>query len=364
MQAQNIIFPAQILRGPGVISQLGAICSRLGKRALVIGGHQALAAVGDNIRHCLEGTSVTLVGSEWYGGECSEGHILRLAKQVVALSADIIISVGGGKSLDTGKAVGVACQIPVVTLPTIAATCAAVTPLSIRYFDDGHFRDLYPLPQAPAAVIIDSQLLAQAPLRWLAAGLGDTLAKWYEFRAISSQHSDLSGVARSSSANSRICYDLIAAYGAPACDAVRAGKANSELDQVLDAIFMFAGLTSLMSSGAHAAASHAIYEGFTVCDKTREFGHGLLVGLGNLCLLALEDRSDEELREAVLLSHACAVPLRLREIAELNDQELASIIQASLHAPDMQNMPHAVTADALYAAFARVESMADALALY
>jgi glycerol dehydrogenase-like iron-containing ADH family enzyme len=42
---------------------------------------------------------------------------------------------------------------------------------------------------------------------------------------------------------------------------------------------MFAGLTSMMSSGAHAAAAHAIYEGFTVCDKTREFGHGLLVGL-------------------------------------------------------------------------------------
>lgn len=363
MQAQNIIFPAQILRGPGVLSQLGEICSLLGKRALVIGGHKALEAVGNKINHTLKSASVTIVGTEWFGGETSEGNIGRLVNQARALSADLIISVGGGKSLDTGKAVGVTAHLPVITIPTIAATCAAVTPLTIRYHDDGHFRDLYPLSRAPAAVIIDSELLAQAPLRWLAAGLGDTLAKWYEFRAISSHHAELSGVARSSSANSRICYDLIASYGAAACESVRAGKANAELDQVLDAIFMFAGLTSLMSSGAHAAASHAIYEGFTVCDKTREFGHGLLVGLGNLCLLALENRSDDELREAVVLSHACAVPLRLSEIADLSAGELEEIIQASLHAPDMENMPYPVTAESLYAAFARVEAVADELAL-
>ncbi len=89
MQAQNIVFPAQILRGPGVLSQLGEICSQLGSRALVIGGHQALAAVGKKISHSLEGASVTLVGSEWFGGESSEGQILRLASRALEL-------VGGG----------------------------------------------------------------------------------------------------------------------------------------------------------------------------------------------------------------------------------------------------------------------------
>ncbi|MCG8707525.1 iron-containing alcohol dehydrogenase family protein [Brenneria sp. 4F2] len=361
MQAQNIIFPAQILRGPGVISQLGDICALLGKRALVIGGRQSLAAVSDKIRRQLQNSAVELTGSAWFGGESSEKNISRLALAVKARKADMVISVGGGKSLDTGKAVGVRASVPVVTIPTIAATCAAVTPLTIRYHDDGRFRDLFPLPQAPASVIIDSEIIAAAPLRWLAAGLGDTLAKWYEFRAISGHNNQQNGVARSSRANSRICYDLIGRYGASACDAVRAGKPTSELDQVLDAIFMFAGLTSLMSSGAHAAASHAIYEGFTVCDKTRAFGHGLLVGFGNLCLLALENRSDDELLEAIKLAHACALPLRLREIAELNSEELDSIVQASLHAPDMGNMPAVTTAAALYQAIARVETLADSI---
>lgn len=361
MQALNIIFPAQILRGAGVINRLGGVCAALGKRALVIGGHAGLAAVDTQIRHQLAASAVDLVGMEWFGGVCSEENIQRLAHQVEVTGADLVIGVGGGKALDTSKAVAVQTHVPVVTIPTIAATCAAVTPLTIRYHANGHFRDLFPLAQAPAAVIIDSEILATAPLRWLAAGLGDTLAKWYEFRAISVRHQNHSGVAQASSANSRICYDLIKAHGPAACDAVRAGKPNAALEQVLDAIFMFAGLTSLMSSGAHAAAAHAIYEGFTVCDKTREFGHGLLVGFGNLCLLALENRRDDELLEAVRLAHACAVPLRLSDIAALDTGELEQIVQMSLHAPDMKNMPDNVTAQALYQAIARVEAMAEQL---
>lgn len=359
MQAQTIIFPAQILRGPATLSRLAQVCAKIGRRALLIGGRQALMAVSDIVKAQLAAGPVTLVGCEWFGGECSETQIDRLALVVADLGIDLIIGAGGGKALDTCKAVGAAANVPVVAIPTIAATCAAVTPLSIRYFDNGQFQDLYPLPQAPAAVIIDSDLLARAPMRWLAAGLGDTLAKWYEFRAISVQQSRLVGIQRSSQANSLICYDLIATYGPAACQAVRDGRANAGLDQVLDAIFMFAGLTSLMSNGAHAAAAHAIYEGFTVCPKTHDFGHGLLVGFGNLCLLALENRSDDELREAMTLAQDCAVPLRLSEIAQLTAEELDAIVQASIHAPDMENMPGKVTAADLYAAISRVEAMAE-----
>lgn len=233
-----------------------------------------------------------------------------------------------------------------------------MAPLSIRYDDNGNFFDIFPLPQAPAAVVIDSALLAKAPPRWLAAGLGDTLAKWYEFRAVSTRHPAREGNALSSLAHSEICYDVIAEHGPAAYAAVQRGESSASLDQVLDAIFTWAGLTSLMSNGAHAAAPHAIYEGFTFCDKTREFGHGLLVGFGNLCLLALEHRSDEEVLEEMRLARDCGVPLRLSEIAELNAAELALIVRESVHAPDMENMAEAVTEARLLAAIARVEALA------
>ena len=51
MQAQNIIFPAQILRGAGAVSRIGEVCGLLGSRALIIGGHSGLAAVEAHIRY-------------------------------------------------------------------------------------------------------------------------------------------------------------------------------------------------------------------------------------------------------------------------------------------------------------------------
>lgn len=361
MSEQNLVFPARVLRGAGVIHQLGEICRELGQRALLIGGHQALKAVEPQVRTQLADAEVTLLGCEWFGGETSLAQIQRLGDLAISLKADVIIAAGGGKSLDTCKAVGAEHNLPVITIPTIAATCSAVTPLSIRYDDHGNFHDIFPLPQAPAAVIIDSELLAQAPLRWLAAGLGDTLAKWYEFRAVSQRHPPVDANAKSSLAHSLICYEVIAQHGAKACEAVRRDLPDHHLDQVLDVIFTFAGLTSLMSNGAHAAAAHAIYEGFTFCDKTREFGHGLLVGYGNLCLLALENRADDELLHEMALARQCGVPLSLKEIADLTDEELAMIVRESVQAPDMENMAHPVTVEALCQAISRVEALAAGL---
>ncbi|MFC7776551.1 iron-containing alcohol dehydrogenase family protein [Pantoea sp. GCM10028869] len=358
MTQQNLVFPARVLRGAGVINQLGAICAGLGQRALLIGGHQALQAVEAQVRAQLLAANVTLLAQEWFGGETSINQINRLAAMASELHAEVLIGVGGGKSLDTVKAVGAQIGVPVITLPTIAATCSAVTPLSIRYDDNGNFFDIFPLPQAPAAVIIDSELLAKAPARWLAAGLGDTLAKWYEFRAVSARHPAREGNALSSLAHSQICYNVIGEHGPAAYAAVLRGESSASLDQVLDAIFTWAGLTSLMSNGAHAAASHAIYEGFTFCDKTREFGHGLLVGFGNLCLLALENRTDEEVLDEMRLARDCGVPLTLSEIAELDESELALIMSESVHAPDMENMAETVTEARLLAAIARIEGLA------
>ncbi|MFP1778943.1 iron-containing alcohol dehydrogenase family protein [Lonsdalea quercina] len=359
---QQVIFPAKIVRGADASRQLGDICAGLGTRVLVVGGHQAVAATEAIIRTQLTLAGLTLSGVEWFGGHCSDKQVERLCARVAETHSDVLLSVGGGKSLDTGKLVAHQTGIPVVTLPTIAGTCAAVTPLSVRYEEDGHFVDLCHLPSAPNAVIIDSTLLAQAPLRWLAAGLGDTLAKWYEFRAIDTGHNQ-SGLAASSRAHSAICFQLIERFGAEACRAVAENRSTEALDQVLDAIFLFAGLTSIMASGAHAAAAHALFEGFTVCDKTRDFGHGLLVGFGNLCLLALEARSDEALLEALSLAHACAVPLTLADISpDLTDAELQAILQAAVKTADMDAMPFTVTETMLREAIRRVESLAARIA--
>ncbi|NIA88017.1 iron-containing alcohol dehydrogenase family protein [Rahnella aceris] len=357
MFTHRLVFPASVLRGRGAIKHLGAMCGRLGQRAMLVGGKRAIASVEAKVADQLEQQMVSYLGSEIFNGVCCQEEINRLADVFRTQGVEVIIATGGGKALDTAKAAGVACNIPVVTLPSIAGTCSAVTSLAFRYHQDGEFRDMMPLPCGPAAVVIDADLLATAPLQWLSAGIGDTLAKWYEYRAISdlNQLTGLAGVART---NSELCYTLIEHFAADACFAVHDGKANNALEQVLDAIFLYAGLTSVMSNGAHTGASHALYEGFTACPKTRHIPHGLLVGYSNLCLLALENRSDDELLTAIALARDSAIPTQLAHIATgLTEQDLAVIIDRSLSTPDMANMPWEVEFAEIRAAMERVERL-------
>ncbi|MBU9864029.1 iron-containing alcohol dehydrogenase family protein [Rahnella aceris] len=357
MFTHRLVFPASVLRGRGAIKHLGAMCGRLGQRAMLVGGKRAIASVEEKVADQLEQQMVSYLGSEIFNGVCCQEEINRLADVFRTQGVEVIIATGGGKALDTAKAAGVACNIPVVTLPGIAGTCSAVTSLAFRYHQDGEFRDMMPLPCGPAAVVIDADLLATAPLQWLSAGIGDTLAKWYEYRAISdlNQLTGLAGVART---NSELCYTLIEHFAADACFAVHDGKANNALEQVLDAIFLYAGLTSVMSNGAHTGASHALYEGFTACPKTRHIPHGLLVGYSNLCLLALENRSDDELLTAIALARDSAIPTQLAHIATgLTEQDLAVIIDRSLSTPDMANMPMDITFEDVRRGIERVERL-------
>ncbi|MCR9001211.1 iron-containing alcohol dehydrogenase family protein [Rahnella perminowiae] len=357
MFTHRLVFPASVLRGRGAIKHLGAMCGRLGQRAMLVGGKRAIASVEAKVADQLEQQMVSYLGSEIFNGVCCQEEINRLADVFRTQGVEVIIATGGGKALDTAKAAGVACNIPVVTLPGIAGTCSAVTSLAFRYHQNGEFRDMMPLSSGPAAVVIDADLLATSPLQWLSAGIGDTLAKWYEYRAISdlSQLTGLAGVART---HSELCYTLIRHFAAGACFAVQDGKANNALEQVLDAIFLYAGLTSVMSNGAHTGASHALYEGFTACPKTRHIPHGLLVGYGNLCLLALENRSDDELLAALALARASAIPTQLAHIVTgLTEQDLAVIIDRSLTTPDMANMPMDITFEDVRSAVERVEGL-------
>lgn len=361
MNTQTLTLPATIIRGPQALSSLGNIARTLGRRALIIGGHRARATVRETLETQLAEHGLSLVGDEWFGGDSTRTQIDRLKALADTQEADLLIGVGGGKALDTVKAAAAEANLPLITLPTIAATCAAVTPLTVTYTEEGHFLDLYNLPKAPDAVIIDSQLLATAPLRWLSAGLGDTLAKWYEFRALG-KNGEGTAIAASSVASSRICYDMIRQYGGEACTGVREQRHTPALEQVLDAIFTFAGLTSIMASGAHACAAHGIYAGFTACDKTRHFGHGLLVGFGNLCLLALENRSDDEITEALQIARDCAVPLTLDDIEPtLTEEELNTVITAALASHDMGHMPFPVSAKDLHQAMQRVATLSALL---
>ncbi|MEG2437765.1 MAG: iron-containing alcohol dehydrogenase, partial [Cetobacterium sp.] len=76
-----------------------------------------------------------------FNGECSKNEINRIVKIVNEHNYDCIVGVGGGKTLDTAKAVSFYTKKPVVIMPTIASTDAPTSALSVIYTDDGAFEE-------------------------------------------------------------------------------------------------------------------------------------------------------------------------------------------------------------------------------
>ncbi|WP_413282845.1 iron-containing alcohol dehydrogenase family protein [Vibrio sp. MA40-2] len=353
-------FPNKIFRGSQSLDQLKSIAEKLGKRAFILGGNRALQAALPLMNKGLE--TIDVVQSVNYGGECSQNNIDVLTGLIEQHEVDFIIAVGGGKALDTGKLVAEQVGLPIVTIPTIAATCAAIATVSILYDNDGQYLDFCMLKNAPDCVILDPQLIAKAPVKWLSAGLGDTLAKLYEYRVVSSNN-PASSLNMSAFSNSQLCFDVISRFGPDAYRSVLEGEASFALEQAMDAIFIYAGFTSIMGVGSHVAAAHGLYNGFTINDKTRHFGHGLLVGYGNLCLLALENRDDSEILKAIQLAKTCGVPVTLSEIAELSETELNQIIDAAIETSDIQDMPFVVTRQDMLLAMKRVDTLAYSVSM-
>jgi glycerol dehydrogenase len=182
------VAPAKVIRGSQILTQATDAIARLGSRPLIVAGERTLAVTQQSLQPLLKHQRLH-IAQAFYAPDCSEASLKALHKAAKEHKADVIIGIGGGKALDTAKLIAHQLELPVVTIPTSAATCAAWTALSNVYSDEGAFLYDVPLANCPDLLILDYDLIKTAPQRTLVAGIGDAIAKWYE-ASVSSGHSN------------------------------------------------------------------------------------------------------------------------------------------------------------------------------
>ena len=342
---KRTIGPPVYQRGHGILPLVGEIAASLGQRVFIAGGKTALSITCSEIVASLEKTGLEVVAVEWYGGQCSWRNIRTLEAKAISTQAQCLLAVGGGRALDTIKAAAFASQLPVITIPTIAATCAAWTPLAAIYDDNGEYLEFSRKAALPSAVLVDTKIIAEAPARYLVSGLGDTLAKWYELAA-STRGRQLAAPVQAGLRLGKLCKDIIIEEGPNAYQSVTKGEATTSLDQVVDTIIAIAGCVSgLGGDEARTAAAHAIYSGLTAMEAVHHMVHGEIVGFGILAQLALENRPEDEVEEFLTLSYQIGLPITLNQLGinHLTDLDWQRIASLSLEVEDMAAMPFAVT---------------------
>ena len=348
--------------GDDALSRIPEICPAYGRTAVLIGGHKALAAIEPGIRAAAEG-AVDILATIWYGGEATDENITRLMDDEQVKKADMVFAAGGGKALDTCKTLGLRTGKPVITFPTIASTCAAVTAVAILYHEDGSFKANQFLPAPPAHAFIHLPVIAAAPKRYLWAGIGDTYAKYFE-ASVSARGDRLTHYHDLGVGVSKKCLDPLLTYGKQALMDNEAGRVSEALEQVVLTVIVNTGIASILLTADHiidynTALAHAIFYALTAFPdlpiETRHL-HGEVVGFGVLALLAL-DGQDDMLRTMIDFNRSIGLPTRLEDI-EVTLADLDRVIPKVLRMPDIEHYPYRVTQQALRAAFERLEAEA------
>lgn len=356
MTDYSITLPSYTV-GANAFEKIPDVCGRAGRRAVIIGGRRALAAAEGRIRAAM-GAALSAPPALFYGGEASEENISALAVREEVLQAEMIFAVGGGKALDTCKALAQRTGKPVFTFPTIASTCAATTAVSILYHPDGSFSQPYFLEGPPAHAFIDTQILAAAPDRYMWAGMGDTYAKFYE-SAVSSRGEVLPHYHELGVVTARMCVDPVLRWGVQALADNRAGAATDALEQVVLAIVVTTGIASILLTAEHTidyntGLAHAIFYALTSYPHIeKKHLHGEVVGFGVLILL-LADRQFDAFVQLHRFMRKAGLPVSPGEI-ELTGAEVLDVIPKVCEMPDVQHNPYPITKSLLTEAFARLE---------
>lgn len=230
------------------------------------------------------------------------------------------------------------------------------------YNPAGEFERYLFLPQNPDVVIADTAIIAAAPARFFAAGVGDALATYFEARACyRADGINLVGKrpSRTGLGLARLCYELLGENIELAMDAVRHHVTTPALEQTIEATIYLSGV------GAEAgglAAAHAVNNGMSVVPDLHRAQHGEKVVFGLLTQLVLERAPQAELDEVMRIIQLAGLPMTLQEmgLSQFVESEWRQVAKLACDPLDtMGNMPMSVSEQDVYHAMIAANAMAE-----
>ncbi|MCH4171160.1 MAG: glycerol dehydrogenase [Lactobacillus sp.] len=345
-EALMFVSPDKYLQGAGILEQCQDYLHPLGRKVLMMADAIVWPIAGDAFTGYLENNGFTVTRVE-FGGEASVEEITRITKIARDAKVDMVIGLGGGKTLDTSKAIAQAVNARLVIAPTAASADAPTAGLSVLYTPDGQFDQYEFYTRHSDLVLVDTQVIANAPVRTLVSGISDAMATNIEAKATAKKHGVTMGGGKATFAGRAIaaeCERVLWEYAYEAVESNKAHVVTPALEAIVEANTLLSGLG--FENGGLAAA-HAIHNGFTaVHGEIHSLTHGEKVAFGTMVELVLQGTPHDELNKYIEFYLTLGLPITLEatHLDQLSDAELLEIGKLAT-APDetMKNMPFTVT---------------------
>ncbi|MBL1227743.1 iron-containing alcohol dehydrogenase family protein [Enterococcus sp. BWB1-3] len=292
-----------------------------------------------------------------YGGRCTDKEIAKAAVYAKEERMSGIVAVGGGTVSDLGKAAAYQLGIPIIILPTLAATCAAYTPLSVVYKEDGEMDryDVYPVSNS--LILIEPSVILHSPVNLMVAGIGDTLAKWYEADTMISQLTVQPIEIGVASFAARQCREILLRDSEQAIAAMKTGKLNQSFLNVIETNILLGGMVGGFGDDyGRTAGAHSIHDALTLLPDSHHQLHGNKVAYGVFVQLVIEDKWNE-IEELLSFYRSMNLPASLKELGfSLSDAEYKAVAErAAAPHETIHYMKETITPEVVYQAMQALE---------
>ena len=279
---------------PDALKMAGEEISRFGRKAFIIGGPTAISIVQEVLTASLTQSHVSYE-IKVYPGYTTHEAVNTFAKYCSDNQFDVVVGAGGGKIMDLAKCIAHVANLPVVNIPTQAATCAAYTPMSVMYTDEGaaygnvggNFYHDYEV----SAIIVDENIMIYQPPRYAASGILDAMAKFIEVQHGHSEmhYNDFNIELYTAYTLAKYTYEILDRTCLKVYDDIKNHQLTKE---VHDFLFINFAITSMISGISKAFGQTALAHEMYYCARmyfTKEslaYLHGEIVGTSLILQLA------------------------------------------------------------------------------
>lgn len=344
--------PSRYFQGHGQLNKLEFYTKRFGTTVLALIDPFFFPEMTVRLENLYaEGDSA--ITTEEFGKEVTVKEINRVKAAGEGSRAEVIVGIGGGKTLDTAKAAAHSLNIPVIVAPTTASTDAPCSAFSMVYKENGEYSHALWCAKNPDVVLVDMDIIIKAPIRFLIAGMGDALSTYFEARA--NQESDSpnyvdyeeGGYKRTQAAMAlaELSYKILLEDGPKAKIAAENGVCNQALENVIEANILLSGL-GFENTGC--AGAHSIANGLAALSVSHKSLHGEKVAFGVICQLVIEKRPTEELHRVIDFCLNIGLPITLEDLHVKATQENIGIIAEASMTSNWLSEPFSVTSNMVY----------------
>ncbi|MDB5612735.1 MAG: Iron-containing alcohol dehydrogenase [Devosia sp.] len=354
-----IVFgaPRRYVQGPGVLSIIGGELANIGNSAILLADERVLGIVGPTVVDSCAAAGIKLTTLKFLG-EITYAEIDRLVAEVGSSGHDIVVAAGGGKTIDTGKLVSRALGARFVSVPTVASNDSPTSHIAVVYDAQHKLVAVEQNKANPDLVLVDTAIIAKAPLTLLSAGVGDALVKRFEVeQCINANGKNVFGAASplSALALARACYDTVREHTVPAYAAISRGEIDHHLEALIEASVLMSGLA--FESGG-LSVSHGMTRGLSVIPSIAHALHGHQVAYGLLVQLVLENRDDAFMTDMRAFYREAQLPLKLADLGHdgRSNSDIDTIAQVSAEAAHMKKFFRPISGQDIARAITQIEA--------